>query len=778
MYKKFVASFMTALMAAMTLVSPALGATALNTYPTFLGKVGDFYVVVGAKAAASDITGAIDVAANLAQLSYKDTAVSGTTSTGLTGTERKVGIPVSASAAAPASGQIGGASTNQLPNKLRAFHYTGLKDSQFEYRGTKYNYHEEVELQETGTALALTHSLSSPVNGSLKMRVENNATTYKYVFDTTLDSTVFAAYTSANATSYANPVKVNVMGREFSVVAVPSATSFTALVGDVKTLSDGESLKTGDLTFTVKQSFSSSTAKIEITDTAGNVVKLGINTGSTESVSFGGSTYNYRVLSSGATASGVPGYAQVLAGKGDIEKTFNSGSTSTVTQWGDDWRIGGTFGTVGTISANDVISVRYDPSSLTDAKRYLDTGTTFGPPGGYWQLKYAGLSPSSAATITITPVTGQTIYNQTATANQGSKSGLSGFKISSDVAGTLVNGSSGYDEMYVLVNASGNAIAWLGSSAAGTASYVWLGYKDKTTGNTIGVTGFTGAQTGKVIEATSVVNITLSYGGPGAQKTFNLGMDFSNQTLIGEMVVQNSTGLGSAVASFNFQNKTTASTTSAPEFRLGVTTAKSDASDVSARVEGSNQDVSDQVGTVMTDDGVQVVSVKSNVESDRAIVKVPPEVVYGLVQFGKIGEAAATAAGTVKEVVAVTTAVGKLDSEVSASDEAGKHLLLIGGSCANTLVQKLVTAGKIDAKYTCAGGVVGAGWEAKTGYIWVLDGAFATGKQVVVAAGTTRDETRLVTSVLQQYATKLSGITASSVKVTGASVATATVTPA
>src|SRR3989344_1235632 len=119
MFKKFVASFMTALMAAMTLVSPALGATALNTYPTFLGKVGDFYVVVGAKAAASDVAGAIDIAANLAQLSYKDTTVSGTTSSGLTGTERKIIIPSDSD-----TGQIAGSAANNLAIKLKTFHFT------------------------------------------------------------------------------------------------------------------------------------------------------------------------------------------------------------------------------------------------------------------------------------------------------------------------------------------------------------------------------------------------------------------------------------------------------------------------------------------------------------------------------------------------------------------------------------------------------------------------------------------------------------------------------
>lgn len=110
---------------------------------------------------------------------------------------------------------------------------------------------------------------------------------------------------------------------EFRATPVEAVTTYFIL-GDVKSLSDGESMTVGDLTLKVVQSFSSTTAKIEVTDPSGNVVKSGISTGTQESVSYGGSTYNYKVLSSGATASGILGYAQVLAGKGDIEQVIRS----------------------------------------------------------------------------------------------------------------------------------------------------------------------------------------------------------------------------------------------------------------------------------------------------------------------------------------------------------------------------------------------------------------------------------------------------------------------
>jgi len=780
MNKKFVASFMTALMAAMTLVSPALGATALNTYPTFLGKVGDFYVVVGAKAAASDIVGAIDIASNLAQLSFKDTTVSGTTSSGLTGTERKIVIPSDSDA-----GQIAGSGANSLANKLKTFHFSGLKEGQYEYRGTKHNYHEEVELDETDTALQLTHDTASPINGTLKMRLENNATTYKYVFDDTISSADFAA-TSANSTTYTNPLKVLVAGREFQIVAVPTTTSFIALVGDVKTLSDGESMTVSDLTFKVVQSFASNTAKLEITDTAGNVVKSGINTGSTESVSFGGATYNYRVLSSGATASGVSGYAQVLAGKGDIEKTFDGSDQSTVSQFGSNWKISGSFasGAGGRVSNGDFIKVVYDPASLSDATRYYLAGSTFKGPNNYFELKYVGYTPDKFAQVTLQAVTGITVYNSTVTTGystsaNGGGSGLNGLKITSDVTGTITNGSAGYDEAYILFNASGTTAGFITPSTAGSApTFYWVAFKDKTTGRVVSADSLTGNADGQWPVATTalgIVQLGLSYGGPGAQKSYNILVGFHNGTLFSNVNISNSTtGTGaSQQVLMAFQNKSVTSTSTPPDLRLGGTTAKTDANDVRARIgdsDGDNiADVTEQAGTIITDDGVQVYTVKSSVEGDKVVTGIPPETVYGLVQFGKIGEAAVTTGGTVKEVVAVTTAVAKLDSEVTSADKTGKSLVLVGGPCVNTLVAELKTAGKF--AYGCAD------WPASNmGIVQVVDGAFATGKSAVVVAGTRAEDTRLASSVLQNYATKLSSITASKVEVTGVALATATVT--
>jgi hypothetical protein len=211
---------------------------------------------------------------------------------------------------------------------------------------------------------------------------------------------------------------------------------------------------------------------------------------------------------------------------------------------------------------------------------------------------------------------------------------------------------------------------------------------------------------------------------------------------------------------------------------LGGNSGTADANDVKGLVEGSISDVATQVGDVLTDGGVYIYSIKSNAESNKVVVGIPPEVVYGVLQFGKIGPGSTSASGTVKEVVAITTAVAKLDSEITATDKTTKNFVLVGGPCVNTLTADLVTSGKLagnkSSDYACTP-KLGAAWTANTGYIIVVDDGFATGKKAVVVAGTAAADTRLASTVLQQYATKLTSITASSAKISGTAIATATI---
>jgi len=120
---------------------------------------------------------------------------------------------------------------------------------------------------------------------------------------------------------------------------------------------------------------------------------------------------------------------------------------------------------------------------------------------------------------------------------------------------------------------------------------------------------------------------------------------------------------------------------------------------------------------------------------------------------------------TYEKVVPITTPIAKLDSEVSDSDKTTKNLILVGGPCANTLVQELVDSGKLGSEYTCAGGTPGSAWEANTGYVLLVNDAFAQGKAALVVAGTTGAETLNACKILQDYTNHENELTGAAVKI-------------
>lgn len=744
--KKWIATGLSALMAGSTLAAAALAASPLSNYPTFFG--GNVpYVVVGASAATSDVVGAVDIMASLAVVSTTEKTIPSGTTTAYTGIERKVAIPTTSSGSV-----IGGSGTNQLPDPLKNYHFSGLLQGQYSFKGTAHNYHEEVD--EGAVTPMLTHSLVSYVNGTMKMKVDTGAVTYKYVFDDAVSGTDFNA-TAASTTTYQTPVTVKVAGKDFLIVAIPSTTSFIALTGTVAWVQAGSDtgITVGGLTALVDAVYTNTQAAIRVVDANGNLVQnLGVVGTDSKSFTYGGDTYKIKILNTATSSKeSVADSAQVVFGKGDVEKTYDNSDTAYLSDWTTDWKISGVFNTAGIIKANDYITVTYSPTTLEEANKYYAAGSKFQGPGQYFELNYAGLTPNQFAKITVQPVTGKTVYNSTVTTGYSTVSGLNGLEIASDVAGTLVSGGQGYDKMYVLFNASGSAGTF-------NDTFAWLAYFDKTTSRVVNLDTATYPQKIQIVNGSyQNFTITLSYGGPGATAQYSLYGIFDKTTLIGDFIVKSGSTTNVDMA---YVNRTLASTSAVPELVLGGTVSKAEGNDVTSLVEGTLSDVALQYGDILTDNGLQVYSVKGNGDGDKVIVGVPPETIYGLVQFGKIG-ATSTTGGTYSEFTPITSAVAKLDTELATdADRSAKNLVLVGGPCVNQLVRDLATAGKI--AYTCDN------WPGRDfGLIQSVDDAFATGKVAVVVAGTRAADTRLASSVLQQYATQLATQSGQVVEVTG-----------
>jgi S-layer protein (TIGR01564 family) len=138
-------------------------------------------------------------------------------------------------------------------------------------------------------------------------------------------------------------------------------------------------------------------------------------------------------------------------------------------------------------------------------------------------------------------------------------------------------------------------------------------------------------------------------------------------------------------------------------------------------------------------------------DQDRINIYYPDEQVYGtLVVLDKdasVSVGGTTGGGTIRSSVPVTQALAKLDNEVSAADRNGKHLILVGGPYANALVEELATA-------TPSKTWTRAQWDAKgagSAIVQLVDNAFVSGRSALVVSGYTADDTRAVTTVLQNF---------------------------
>ncbi|MFQ6010129.1 MAG: S-layer protein, partial [Candidatus Aenigmatarchaeota archaeon] len=183
---------------------------------------------------------------------------------------------------------------------------------------------------------------------------------------------------------------------------------------------------------------------------------------------------------------------------------------------------------------------------------------------------------------------------------------------------------------------------------------------------------------------------------------------------------------------------------------LGTNKNKEDGEDLS--VYGT--EVGTREESVLTHIGAVLVTPKSNTASDKVVIDVPSVQVKGILTVGPVGEVAAGEEVTYTEAIPITSSVAALDTEV---DKTASDLILVGGPCANDLVEELAQAGKFP--YTCDT------WPTdKFAVVSVIADAFTTGKTAVVIAGTTRTETNMGTDAVQQGL--LDGRTETQVKIT------------
>lgn len=260
--KKLFAGFMTALVALLTATAPVLAVQELGAYPTFLkGDDGTLntYVVIGSAANVADVVGAVDVAARLAEVGKSTVSQACSGASGSLSGQEKDTVP------------LGGLLSGTFPSSgvLKSAHYSTLKDSTYSWRGTDYDYREQVDIG--GVQMRFGAAVPN-VNGTLKMEVENGDVVYQYVFEKALTGTGSVA-----SPNYTYPINIKLLGKDFSIVGITS-NNVKMLQGSIGTATAttpvvyGEYSVYSDLGFSGAATATSNWARVIIKDADGNTV--------------------------------------------------------------------------------------------------------------------------------------------------------------------------------------------------------------------------------------------------------------------------------------------------------------------------------------------------------------------------------------------------------------------------------------------------------------------------------------------------------------------------
>jgi hypothetical protein len=335
-------------------------------------------------------------------------------------------------------------------------------------------------------------------------------------------------------------------------------------------------------------------------------------------------------------------------------------------------------------------------------------------------------------------------------------------------------GNTGYDKAYVLFN----------YSTTGRQTPVFVGFWDSSkskilvNGSILAAGSAHGASelVSKIIDfsdaTATTANGTVSYAfkliyGNAGDQTFYLNMTASADAISPHLLMTSFAGKSATVASLTFaiQNKTEVTTSQAPTFQLGATPATNEAYEVNSTTHGTARSAGMKTQEIVDDSGLLLQATATYGASDQVVFKVPFKALNVTVYFGQKGEGVSgdTVECASYPSIPITSAIARLDSELTTADK-NKNLIAVGGSCVNS-----VSADALGLDYpTCGADAADAfGISEGEGAIIVADSPYAEDVVVLLVAGWDVDNTRAACSAIQLFDTKLAGIEASSVVVTG-----------
>ena len=725
-FRKLAALAGSAIIGSLAAVAPALAVSNVSGIADMVSATNYPIFVVGATADASDIAGAIGLAASLAANSVEETNVVTTSAAaGADGTTFRMEI-------GNTTGLTKDFNAGADPFYIQAAAYSGrtasvLKSGSLTIGGTEYKYYEVIGLNGTNDTAATGFTLvAGDTTGGgtyenqfkdLGIVAPSNAG-HKLLYQLRFETDV--PYGALNLTGKT----IKFLGKDYVVTQSSVAEIKLSATGASTVLAAGEEATVGD--YTVKVVNVGTSNGVTSVQLSVNGVGLTAASGATEYVLVAGKSIPVYVKSAASTTDG--GWAEVLVGV----TTYDLKQNTALEAPNVDWMVRIGAGVAGTYR-NITLEYVQSRSGFTGSTPVLTTGTMISAPDSFFDLKFAGLESASSYKLAMSPKSGDFNGNGVF-AESGVQ--IKAMDSVTGVAAKVIDTGAGFADTVAWDQTNG-AWVYLNSTSG------WLASAQPTLALTDGQLTFDVTAVGAHV----LVNVTEPVlTESGLRGTWDVEYNYT----AGE------TGLFANITD-DIGSPDVGSTT--PTY-LTYEVSTPVVTNLSVAYGGTNP--KSRSGGFVSRYGVSLISSSaSGIE-----LKVPKSQLYGDLILGKETSAAAGGAVTTQTAVPVTADVAMLDSQVTDSVKAGSDLIVVGGPCVNTIAAAL-----LNKTFPACG--ADSGLTANTALIKVFPNAFATGKTAVLIAGWEAADTDLAARVVQMD--KLSANDVPAVTVSG-TIASPTIT--
>lgn len=633
-------------------------------------------IVIGANAAPADNVVASNIAAGLSSAIVPESLTTLTGAIGVAEDEVVLGNRINATGSKIEQTLTDGKIESLLDKKISWNDGSGTSD---------YDVHEEIVIN--GDMTILTSLDDEELDG---VALSNNkALEYRYVFDDAIN-------TSALNAGEGDTLYLTILGEKYEVSQL-STDSITVVTSDEVSLSIGESITVDGKTFTVNDIFKD---KAQIN---GEI----ISEGSTETV--GG--FDVKVDTVGYHSYAIENSKVILKIGKDLSKTYSDGEEYI----GEDedeplwvWTIsnptvdGGHIGVRYNVNINDA-----DDEEAGDTIKYVNDSYVM--PNNFAEVKLEGLTDVDYEDVTI-EFAEKDLYNSldSATANEDAKV----IVISAETTSSILVGDEETDEIYIYYAKNGSE-----TNTGSANGAVEVFYRDHDGDNT----------------PTNKVRFEL-------QEDLNVSNELARTNIatieVGDTTMDVDVTVAGGIMTLSFENPDAAdidltiggdaiAQDAGTLERLGATAEDADNNDIVVNgtdVSHKEESIMDYYGTIIGRDDSS--GVEGNADEDEVTLSIPSDKVYAEVSV-KAGGAVVT---TEEDAGVLIVRDNAIDSV------AGKNLIVIGGSCINSLSESLLGGKFCGTEFTSKTGV-------SSGKALIQTFSRSNGTVATIVAGFTAEDT-------------------------------------